>query len=177
MPPFATNGCDERGEGSPHPPAPSSRIAAAAKDGTRNFALITFNVRRRRAPRHQTLAEAEMLATDDAIERPCCAGDGGESAGRDRLRDRSPTGSGRLLGVRPRVDSSRRRATLGCGALHQAAKTLSDELIDRGITVNTVNPGPTDTGWEITNQDPRSAMPLGRWGQPDDAAPLIAWLC
>ena len=63
------------------------------------------------------------------------------------------------------------------GALHQATKTLADELIGRGITVNTVNPGPTDTGWDIASQDPRPAMPLGRWGQPDDAARLIAWLC
>jgi 3-oxoacyl-[acyl-carrier protein] reductase len=63
------------------------------------------------------------------------------------------------------------------GALHQATKTLADELIDRGITVNAVNPGPTDTGWEIAQQDPRPAMPLGRWGQPDDAARLIGWLC
>jgi 3-oxoacyl-[acyl-carrier protein] reductase len=63
------------------------------------------------------------------------------------------------------------------GALHQATKTLADELIDRGITVNTVNPGPTDTGWDIASKDPRPAMPLGRWGQPDDAARLIAWLC
>jgi 3-oxoacyl-[acyl-carrier protein] reductase len=63
------------------------------------------------------------------------------------------------------------------GALHQATKTLADELIDRGITVNTVNPGPTDTGWDIAGWDPRPAMPLGRWGKPDDAARLIAWLC
>jgi 3-oxoacyl-[acyl-carrier protein] reductase len=63
------------------------------------------------------------------------------------------------------------------GALHQATKTLADELIDRGITVNTVNPGPTATGWDIANQDPQPAMPLGRWGQPADAARLIAWLC
>jgi 3-oxoacyl-[acyl-carrier protein] reductase len=49
------------------------------------------------------------------------------------------------------------------GALHQATKTLADELIDRGITVNTVNPGPTDTGWDIARRDPRPAMPLGRW--------------
>jgi 3-oxoacyl-[acyl-carrier protein] reductase len=63
------------------------------------------------------------------------------------------------------------------GALQQATRTLADELIDRGITVNTVNPGPTDTGWDITHQDPRPAMPLGRWGEPDDAARLIAWLC
>jgi 3-oxoacyl-[acyl-carrier protein] reductase len=63
------------------------------------------------------------------------------------------------------------------GALHQATRTLAAEMIDRGITVNTVNPGPTDTGWGLSSVDPRPAMPLGRWGVPDDAARLIAWLC
>ena len=63
------------------------------------------------------------------------------------------------------------------GALHQATATLSDALIDRGITVNAVNPGPTDTGWDIRNWDPHPAMPRGRWGMPDDAARLIGWLC
>ncbi len=63
------------------------------------------------------------------------------------------------------------------GALQHATKTLADELIDQGITVNTVNPGPTDTGWGISARDPLPAMPLGRWGEPDDAARLIAWLC
>lgn len=62
------------------------------------------------------------------------------------------------------------------GALHQATRTLSDALIDRGITVNTVNPGPTETGW-IGEVNPLPAMPLGRWGEPDDAARLITWLC
>jgi 3-oxoacyl-[acyl-carrier protein] reductase len=63
------------------------------------------------------------------------------------------------------------------GAIAQLTATLSDELMDRGITVNTINPGPTDTGWAIKDVDPSPAMPLGRWGQPDDAARLIAWLC
>jgi 3-oxoacyl-[acyl-carrier protein] reductase len=65
------------------------------------------------------------------------------------------------------------------GALHQVTWTLSDLLIDRGITVNTVNPGPTDTGWADPglHERVRRAFPLGRWGQPDDAARLIAWLC
>lgn len=63
------------------------------------------------------------------------------------------------------------------GAIHQVTMTLSDDLIERGITVNTVNPGPTDTGWAIKDVDPSPAMPLGRWGQPDDAARLVAWLC
>lgn len=56
--------------------------------------------------------------------------------------------------------------------------TISEELIDAGITVNTVNPGPVDTGY-VTDAD-REAIaamfPQGRWGEPDDAARLITWL-
>ena len=63
------------------------------------------------------------------------------------------------------------------GALHQATLTLSAELIDHGITVNTINPGPTDTGWGIGDVEPKPRMPQGRWGEPDDAARLIGWLC
>ena len=63
------------------------------------------------------------------------------------------------------------------GALQQATATLADELADRRITVNAVNPGPTDTGWGLADQDPAGTMPAGRWGEPDDAARLVAWLC
>jgi 3-oxoacyl-[acyl-carrier protein] reductase len=65
------------------------------------------------------------------------------------------------------------------GALHQVTWTLSDLLIDRGITVNAINPGPTDTGWAPPDLHARvlKQFPLGRWGQPDDAARLIGWLC
>ena len=63
------------------------------------------------------------------------------------------------------------------GALQQATLTLADELADRGITVNAVNPGPTDTGWGLGDEDPGGTMPFGRWGEPDDAARLIVWLC
>jgi 3-oxoacyl-[acyl-carrier protein] reductase len=63
------------------------------------------------------------------------------------------------------------------GALHQATATLAEELARRGITVNAINPGPTDTGWGLADQDPGRAMPFGRWGEPDDAARLVAWLC
>ena len=62
------------------------------------------------------------------------------------------------------------------GALHQATRTLAEALADRSITVNAVNPGPTDTGW-AAGLDPGLAMPFGRFGEPDDAARLIAWLC
>jgi 3-oxoacyl-[acyl-carrier protein] reductase len=62
------------------------------------------------------------------------------------------------------------------GALHQITTTLADELVEHGITVNAVNPGPTDTG-SAEGIAPSPAMPLGRWGQPDDAARLVLWLC
>jgi 3-oxoacyl-[acyl-carrier protein] reductase len=63
------------------------------------------------------------------------------------------------------------------GALLVAAPTLAEELAARGITVNCVNPGPTDTGWGLAEIDPTPRMPAGRWGEPDDAARLVAWLC
>lgn len=65
------------------------------------------------------------------------------------------------------------------GALVGIMSTLSHQLIRQGITVNAVNPGPTDTGYagEETREWVRERMPLGRWGEPDDAARLISWLC
>jgi 3-oxoacyl-[acyl-carrier protein] reductase len=63
------------------------------------------------------------------------------------------------------------------GALHHATRTLAEELAEHGITVNTVNPGPTDTGWGLGEHHPGRVMPFGRWGEPDDVARLVAWLC
>ncbi len=64
------------------------------------------------------------------------------------------------------------------GALHQLTSSLSDYFIGKGITVNTVNPGPTKTynpGEELDNAV-LQRMPQRRWGEPDDAARLIGWL-
>jgi 3-oxoacyl-[acyl-carrier protein] reductase len=63
------------------------------------------------------------------------------------------------------------------GALLVATPTLADELAARDITVNCVNPGPTDTGWGLAEVDPTVSMPARRWGEPYDAARLVAWLC
>ena len=64
------------------------------------------------------------------------------------------------------------------GALHQITLSLSDALADRGITVNAINPGPTDTGWAGRDlmEELRPRFPAGRWGTPDDAAKLVGWL-
>ena len=65
------------------------------------------------------------------------------------------------------------------GALVQAVPSLSDELIERGITVNAVNPGPNDTGW-ITDELRETLLaqsPQGRVGVPSDTADLVGFLC
>ncbi|MDX6739880.1 SDR family oxidoreductase [Actinocorallia sp. A-T 12471] len=65
------------------------------------------------------------------------------------------------------------------GALIGALPTVADELVGQGILLNAVNPGPVDTGHLPPEQDfPgfEHAFPLGRYGTPDDAARLVAWL-
>ena len=64
------------------------------------------------------------------------------------------------------------------GAIQQMTLTLSDALIDGGITVNAINPGPVDTGWatpELTARVGRS-LPRGRWTKPAEVADALAWL-
>jgi 2-hydroxycyclohexanecarboxyl-CoA dehydrogenase len=72
------------------------------------------------------------------------------------------------------------------GGLVALSKTLAREHARQNITVNVVCPGPTDTALlaSVTEgaRDPaklmetfRSAIPLGRLGQPDDLASAIAF--
>jgi 3-oxoacyl-[acyl-carrier protein] reductase len=64
------------------------------------------------------------------------------------------------------------------GAIEAFVKTFAVEVAEKGITVNAVNPGPTDTGWmnEEIKQQLLPKFPFGRIGTPHDAARLIRFL-
>lgn len=98
--------------------------------------------------------------------------------------------SGRIVNVASdaaRGGSSGEAVYSACkGGLVALSKTLAREHARQGITVNVVCPGPTDTallaGVAEGARDPaklieafRSAIPLGRLGQPDDLASAIAF--
>ena len=64
------------------------------------------------------------------------------------------------------------------GAVVAFTGTLAAEVGHKGITVNAVNPGPTDTGW-MTEELRKELAPKfagGRIGAPEDAARLVAFL-
>jgi 3-oxoacyl-[acyl-carrier protein] reductase len=68
------------------------------------------------------------------------------------------------------------------GAVEQFSHVLAKELGPRGITVNVVSPGPTDTdlfGQGKTEQDKQrfaQMAALGRLGRPEDIADVVAFL-
>ena len=57
-------------------------------------------------------------------------------------------------------------------------ESLAVELAPLYITVNAIDPGPTDSGW--MSEEVKTALlprfPMGRIGLPEDAARLIAFL-
>lgn len=82
--------------------------------------------------------------------------------------------SGQSLG--PMLEELAYAATKG--AIEAFTVTLAAEVGHKGITVNAVNPGPTDTGW-MTEELERELEPkfsLGGIGEPEDAARLVAFL-
>lgn len=70
-------------------------------------------------------------------------------------------------------------------ALAGVTATVAAELLELGVVLNTVNPGPVNTGYldpETTDrpledlQAMIAATPFGRYGAPQDVAELIGWL-
>ncbi|MGD0701734.1 MAG: SDR family oxidoreductase [Trebonia sp.] len=88
-------------------------------------------------------------------------------------------GSGRIVALTS--DATVRNVPYGAskGALDRIVIAAAKELAGLGITANCVDPGPTDNGWMTEQQKAELTMstPLGRLGEPRDAANLIAFLC
>lgn len=139
--------------------------------------LLTAGLARRR---RAELDGAEVVAQHDAA-RP---GDRIRSAGPFE----KPTGtviwmtSGQLHGpMRGEVAYATSK-----GALAGITATAAAELLDVGLVLNTVNPGPVNTGYLDADTSDRdvsgldewlASTPFGRVGRPDDPARLIGWLC
>src|SRR5215207_4524804 len=91
-------------------------------------------------------------------------------------------GGGRIVnmtsgqGAGPMPDNLAYAATKG--AVEAFTSGLSATLAGKGITVNAVDPGPTDSGW--LSDELRAGLlqgaPFGRVGTPDDAAKLVLYL-
>ena len=67
------------------------------------------------------------------------------------------------------------------GAIHAFTKSLAQNLIDRGIRVNCVSPGPIWTPLQPVSKPPDkvaehgAGTPLGRPGQPEEVAPAFVF--
>lgn len=64
------------------------------------------------------------------------------------------------------------------GAVEALTMSLAPPLARRGITINAVNPGPTDSGWmsDEIRDVLRPKFAFGRIGEPTDAARLVRFL-
>lgn len=64
------------------------------------------------------------------------------------------------------------------GAIEAFTTSVAPAAMKKGITINAVNPGPTNTGWmnEEVQQYLVGKFPAGRIGEPTDVARLISFL-
>ncbi|WP_144759119.1 SDR family oxidoreductase [Curtobacterium sp. 9128] len=147
------------------------RLTAFWEVNTRATMLLTAEFARRRAP---------QLAVDAAPRRPG-----------DRITGNGPYAeprghvfwmtSGQVHGaMRGEVAYAASKA-----ALAGVTATVAAELLELGIVLNTVDPGPVNTGYMDPETTDRSledldawvaSTPFGRLGRPEDPAELIGWL-
>jgi 2-hydroxycyclohexanecarboxyl-CoA dehydrogenase len=102
------------------------------------------------------------------------------------VRGMAERGFGRVVTVASdagRVGSSGEAVYSACkGGVVAFTKTLARELARRGVTLNAICPGPTETPLFDSFAEPKlrealaRAIPLGRLGRPDDYPGMIAFL-
>lgn len=90
-----------------------------------------------------------------------------------------PHGVGRVVALTSDHTAGNLAYGASKGALDRIVLAAAVELAKQGITANVINPGPTDTGWmdDETMRAVVASTLLGRVGQPEDAANLVAFLC
>jgi 3-oxoacyl-[acyl-carrier protein] reductase len=133
-----------------------NNAAYSERDGYENL--------RRRDPRR---ALRRQRARHRAAERPLRP-----PVRRRALQDRQPH-------QRPVARPSARRAYAATkGAIEAFTRTLAAEVGHKDITVNAVNPGPTNTGWMTgeLRRDLAAKFPAGRVGELEDAGRVVALL-
>lgn len=98
------------------------------------------------------------------------------------LARRHQTGSGRIINLTSGQSLGAMPGELAYaatkGAIEAFTMSLAPAIAGKGITINAIDPGATDTGWMSPEfkQEILPHFPLGRLGQPEDAARLIAFL-
>ncbi|MGA3599820.1 SDR family oxidoreductase [Lysinibacillus agricola] len=90
--------------------------------------------------------------------------------------------SGRIINMVSGQDKSPEPGNLAYvstkGAVSTFTKSVALELAPLNITVNAVDPGPTNSGWMSSELKKvlLPKFPMGRFGEPSDAAKLIVFL-
>lgn len=94
-------------------------------------------------------------------------------------RFRGERGSGRIVAFTSNALHGEVAYGASKAALERIVVAAAADFGPLGITVNAVDPGPTDTGWMTPKLRMRfdADTPLGRAGRPEDAAKLVAFLC
>lgn len=147
----------------------ASRLDAFWDTNTRSTILLTAGFARRISG----LDHAEALRPGDRAES---TGPFDEPTGRVFWMT-----SGQIHGAMPgEVAYATSKA-----ALAGVTPTVAAELLTHGIVLNTINPGPVNTGYMDPETADRSldelqsiaaTTPFGRFGRPADPAELIGWL-
>ncbi|MDN4479498.1 SDR family oxidoreductase [Demequina muriae] len=140
-----------------------------------------------------TRAFAALVAVPNDAAVPDDAAAPGASASRpgERASDREPFAApvGRVFWMTSGQGDGPMRGEVAYAASKAALSgitaTVAAELLDLGIILNTINPGPVNTGYldpegtdrDLTEIDEwRRRTPFGRFGEPADPARLIGWL-